>query len=63
MTVVLLAGGDHATQLVLASELAAELAVRGNQLLADLDQRLLGGDGAVGLDADEQLRHIRVSDF
>ena len=62
MAVLLLASSDHATQLVLASELAAELAIGSNKLLADLDQRLLGGDGAVGLDTNEQLRNIRVRD-
>lgn len=57
------ARGGHAAQLVLAGELAAQLGELGNQVLADLDEGVLGCDGAVGLNADEELRHIRVSDY
>lgn len=53
-------GGCHAAELVLAGELAAELGEMGDEVLAYLDHCLLGGDLAVGLDADEKLRHIRV---
>lgn len=56
------AGGGHTTELVLAGELAAELGEVGDEVLAHLDHGLLGGDLAVGLDADEELGHIRVGD-
>ena len=59
---LLLAGRHHASKLVLAGELAAELAVGGDQLLADGDDGLLGRQGAVRLDSEQELRHIRVSD-
>lgn len=54
------AGGGHATQLVLAGELAAKLGELGDEVLADLKHGLFGGDGTVSLDADEELRHVRV---
>lgn len=57
------AGCGHATQLVLAGELAAELGELGDEVLADLCHGVLGRDGAVGLDADEELGHVRVSDW
>lgn len=53
-------GGGHAAELVLAGELTTELRKMGDEVLAHLDHRLLGGDLAVGLDADEKLRHVRV---
>lgn len=56
-------GGRHATELVLAGELATELGEMGNEVLAHLHHRLLGGDLAVGLDADEKLRHVRVGNL
>lgn len=52
--------GSHAAKLVLAGELATELGKVGNEVLADLEHGLLGGDLAVRLDADEKLRHVRV---
>lgn len=54
------AGGSHATQLVLAGKFAAKLGELSNEALADLDKGIFGGDGAVCLDADEELRDIRV---
>lgn len=56
-------GGGHAAQLVLPRELTAQLSKLGNQVLAGLDEGIFRGDGAIGLDADEELRHIRVSDY
>ena len=53
-------GRGHAAKLILAGELATELCEIGDEVLAHLDHRLLGGDLAVGLDADEELRHVRV---
>lgn len=43
-------------------ELAAELTVHGDKLLASSDEGLAGADAAVRLDTDHHLRHIRVSD-
>lgn len=56
------AGRGHAAQLILAGELAAELGELGDEVLADLGHGVLGGDGTVGLNADEELGHVRVSD-
>lgn len=44
-------------------ELATELAVHRDQLLARTDQRLTGRDAAVRLDTDKELRHIRMGDW
>lgn len=52
--------GGHAAELVLAGELATELGEMGDEVLAYLDHCLLGGNLAVGLDANEKLRHVRV---
>lgn len=43
-------------------KLAAQVAQGSDQLLADADQGLAGRDGAVRLDPDEDLRHVRVAD-
>jgi hypothetical protein len=43
-------------------ELSAELTIGGDQLLARLDEGLARGDGAVSLDAQKNLGHIRMSD-
>lgn len=56
------ASGGHATQLVLACELTAKLGELGDEVLGDFDKSVFGRDGAVGLDANEELRYIRVSD-
>lgn len=56
-------GGRHATELVLAGELATELGEMGDEVLTHLDHRLFGGDLAVGLDANKKLRHVRVGNF
>lgn len=56
------AGGSHATQLVLAGELATKLGKLSDQTLADLDEGIFGCDGAICLDADEELRDIRMGD-
>lgn len=56
------ASGSHATQLVLAGEFAAKLRKLSNKTLADLDEGIFGCDGAVCLDADEELRDIRMGD-
>jgi hypothetical protein len=44
-------------------ELAAELAVHGDQLLADRHDGLARRDGAVGLDAQEDFGHVGVTDW
>jgi hypothetical protein len=44
-------------------ELAAELAVHGDQLLADRHDGLARRDGAVGLDAQEDFGHVGVADW
>lgn len=56
-------GSSHATQLVLAGELTAELSELGNEILADLDEGVLGCNGAVCLDTDEELRDVGMGDF
>lgn len=56
-------GGSHATQLILAGELAAKLGKLGNEILAHLDEGVLGCDGSVCLDADEELRDIRMGNW
>lgn len=53
-------GGRHTAELVFAGELATELGEMGDEVFAYLDHCLLGGDLAVGLDANEKLRHVRV---
>lgn len=55
-------GLDHATQLEFTSELAAEVRQVLHELLDDLDQGFLGGDGSVGLDANEELRYVGMGD-
>lgn len=55
-------GSGHATQLVFAGELAAELAERGDQIFAYSNEGLLWGDVAVRLNADKEFRHVRMSD-
>lgn len=54
------AGGSHATQLVLAGELPTKLGKLSNKTFADLDEGIFRCDGAVCLDADEELRYIRM---
>lgn len=44
-------------------ELAAELTVHGDQLLADGHESLARGNRAVGLDAQLNLRDVRVADW
>lgn len=44
-------------------ELAAEGAVLGDQVAADLTECLARGHRAIGLDANQDLRDIRVSNF
>lgn len=56
------AGSSHATQLVLAGELATKLGKLSDQTLADLDEGIFRCDGAICLDADEELRDIRMGD-
>lgn len=56
------AGSSHATQLVLAGEFAAKLGKLSNKTLADLNEGIFGCDGAICLDADEELRDIRMGD-
>lgn len=55
-------GGGHTTQLVLAGKFAAKLRELCDQVLADLSEGVLWSDGAIGLDANEQLGHIGVGD-
>lgn len=43
-------------------ELAAELPVHGDQLLADRHDGLARRDGAVGLDAQKDFRYVGVAD-
>jgi len=63
LLLLLLAGSNHAAKLVLAGELSTELAVRSNELLAGLDHGLLRRDRTVRLNSNQNLRHIRVSDW
>lgn len=58
--VLLLALVHHAAELPLPRELLAQVGEVAEELLADGDKGVLGGDGAVGLDPDEDLGHIRV---
>jgi len=53
VALLLLASRHHATELVFAGELAAELAVGGDQLLADVDDCLLGRDATVRLNSEK----------
>lgn len=62
VSVLLLAGGDHAAQLELARELAADLAEELHDGAARLNQADLGGNLAVRLDAQEELGHVWVAD-
>jgi hypothetical protein len=43
-------------------ELAAELPVHGNELLANGHERLTRRDGAIRLDAQQHLRYVGVAD-
>lgn len=61
--IVVVSGRSHATQLVLSREVLRQLSERSNELLADVDEDLAGGNGAVGLKADQDLGHIGVSDY
>lgn len=58
--VLLLALVHHAAKLPLPRELLAQVGEVTKELLAYGDEGVLGGDGAVGLDPDEDLGHIRV---
>jgi hypothetical protein len=60
LLVVGVTGIDHAAQLELAGEALAEKRELVDEILADLNHGFLGSNGAVGLDADKELRHIRV---
>ena len=63
VALLLLTSCHHAAELVLSSELAIELTVGGNQLLADADDGLLWRDATVRLDSEQELRHIGMSDY
>ncbi len=58
--VLLVTGICHAAQLVLSGELAAELTVRSDELLAHVDHDLARRHSTVRLEADHDLRDIRM---
>lgn len=60
LAISLVALGHHAAQLELAGELAAQLAVGGNEVFAHGDHGFLGRDRAVCLHADKKLGHVRM---
>jgi hypothetical protein len=59
---VLIAGRNHLAQLIFTGKLASKLTVGLDELLADLEQSVLGCDGTVGLNANQDLRDVGMSD-
>lgn len=61
--VALLASVGDATELPLASKLLVEHLQLVDQLLADGGEDITGSDGAVSLDANKELRDVRVGNL
>lgn len=62
VVLVLVASRDHLAQLPLAGELASKMAVSCDELLANGKEGLLGRDGAIGLNTEQDLGDVGMGD-